>query len=389
MANKFTKFLKQTFTGATNPKGNVGNYQHATRLYLDNSYRLMPRSKFLYYVRFELHKSALQSQAFTNKHADEIGYLIKTADFPKFNIDSTVKNQYNRKKIIYKQINYEPVNLTFHDDSAGIVNALWALYYGYYFADRSLPDAAWGDTLYMKTSDPRTNFRYGLDNNKKSFDFIKSISLYTLSRRRFNGYTLVNPRIKSWTHAAGDYGSSEFMDHQMSLEYEAVQYSSGQVKYGSPKGFASLYYDTTPSPLSVAGGGVANVFGAGGVLDGLESVFGNVGDGTAFGSVGGFLSTAISAANTFKNLGKVNIGREVIGILSSPAGILGAVNTVGGLIGAAVPKNSNSSDTTTASPRTMIADNGSVNTQSAVQTFSRGNSVSSIAEIQADNARQA
>jgi hypothetical protein len=179
------------------------------------------------------------------------------------------------------------------------------------------------------------------------------------------------------------------MDHQMSLEYEAVQYSAGQVKYGSPKGFASLYYDTTPSPLSVAGGGVANLLGAGGVLDGLESVFGSVGDGTAFGSVGGFLSTALSAANTVRNAGRLNIGREVIGILSSPAGILGAVNTVGGLIGAAVPKNSNSSDTTTASPRTMIADNGSINTQSAVNVFNSGRSVASIAEIQADDARQA
>lgn len=354
MADKFTQYLTQTFTGATNPKGNVGNYQHATRLFLDNSYRLMPRSKFLYYVRVELNKSALQSPAFTNKHADEIGYLIKTADFPKFNIDSVVKNQYNRKKIIYKQINYEPVNLTFHDDSAGIVNALWALYYGYYFADRSLPDAAWGDTLYMKSDDPRNSFRYGLDNNKKSFDFIKSISLYTLSRRRFNGYTLVNPRIKSWTHSAGDYGSSEFMDHQMSLEYEAVQYSSGNVTYGSPKGFASLYYDTTPSPLSVAGGGVSNVFGAGGVLDGLESIFGAVGDGTAFGSIGGFLGTAAAAANTVKNASKANIGAEIIGILSTPSGIQGAVNTVSGILGAVVPKSSNTGNTTTATQKSIV-----------------------------------
>lgn len=344
MANKFTRFLKQAFTGATNPKGMVGNWQHATRLFVDDTYRLMPRSKFLYYVRFELDKTALKSLTFSNKHADEIGYLIKTADFPKYSIESEVKNQYNRKKIIYKSINYDPVNLTFHDDSQGIINALWALYYGYYFNDRNLPDAAYSQTLYRRDDDSRNAFRYGMDSDK-TVDMIKSISLYTMSKRRFNGYTLVNPRIKSWQHDSGDYETSEFMTHQMSVEYEAVKYSSGQVSFGNPKGFATLHYDTTPSPLTVAGGGVANLLGEGGVLDGIEQIFGNVSDGTAFGSVGGFLSTAILTANTVKNAGRLNkdsILQEGVRILSSPQAVRGLVSTVSGVVGAVIPKANNS-----------------------------------------------
>ena len=177
-----------------------------------------------------------------------------------------------------------------------------------------------------------------------------------MSRRRFNGYTLVNPKISNWQHGNMDYSASEFNENSMTVQYEAVKYTSGQVTYNNPKGFATLHYDTTPSPLSVAGGGVANLLGDGGVLDGLEQIFGDVESGSAFGSIGGFLGTAIKTANTIgnlKNLTKESLKNEAINILSSPAAISGAINTVGGIVGSVFPKNSNTTDTTTASPKIL------------------------------------
>ena len=351
MANYFTRFLSQAVTGVLNPKGVMANWQHATRLFVDNNYRLMPRSKFLYYVRFEFDKTALVSQVFKQKHADEIGYLIKTADLPKYNIDSQVMNQYNRKKIVYKMLNYDPVNLTFHDDTLGIINALWAIYYGYYFNDRNNPNEAYSATHYRGKDDDRSIYRYGMDSDK-TVDLLKSVSIYTMSRRRFNGYTLVNPRIKSWQHDSGDYDTSEYMTHTMQLEYEAVQYSTGNVKYGSPKGFATLYYDTIPSPLSIAGGGTASLLGEGGVLDGLESIFGDVSSGSTFGSVGGFINTAIKAVNLSKNIDRLDFGKAIkdegLRILTSPSTIRGAVNGINGLNGTVIPRSGNTTTNTTA-----------------------------------------
>lgn len=354
MANYFTRFLKQVGAGLANPKGNMGNFQHATRLFLDDKYRLAPRTKFMYYVRFEIDPTAHNASLFTNRqHATEVGYLVKTTDLPKFNFDSVVKNQYNRKKLIYKMINYEPINMTFHDDSAGVINALWAIYYGTYIRDRNLPTQAYTDTKYRPSDTPLDNFRYGLDNNK-TVDMFKSVSIFTMSRRRYLGYTLVNPRIKSWNHGATDYSASETLESSMTLEYEAVQYSSGNVTYDSPKGFATLHYDTVPSPLTVAGGGVANVFGEGGVLDGLESIFGNVSDGTAFGSIGGFVGTAIQAANVYRNAGRVNVGRELRNVISNPANIRGIVNTVGGVVGTIIPRNNGANAGTSAQQRAIV-----------------------------------
>jgi hypothetical protein len=303
MANKFIKYLTQGAVGGfLTPKGLMGNWQHASRVFVDDTFRLSPRTKFLFYVHFELDKTAMNSPAFTNRHADEMGVLVKAADLPKFNFDSVVKNQYNRKKILYKQINYEPVNITFHDDTQGIINALWAIYYGSYIQDRHNPVAAFSATHYRSSNDPLSAMRYGLDRNK-STDIFKSISIYTMSRSRFNGYTLVNPRIKTWQHGNVDYSAAETLESTMTLEYETVFYTQGKVSKGTPKGFATLHYDSTPSPLTLGGGSsFTAVSGTGGVRTGAEQIFGTKTSGTTpettFSMTGKTLTTIDNYNNT-------------------------------------------------------------------------------------------
>lgn len=359
MASPFIRYLSGFASGLgsglTHPKGQMGNWTHATRLYVDNNYALAPRTKFSYYVRIELDPSVTRAPQFTSKHANEIGLLVKTADLPKFTIDQTTKNQYNRKKIVYKGINYDPVTFTFHDDNTGVINALWAIYYGYYFADRSNPNAAYGATQYQPAGTPLSNFRYGLDNGSTA-PLIKSISIYTMSRKRFNGYTLVNPRITSWQHGSMDYAANESLDSTMTVAYEAVQYTSGSVTQGNPKGFATLHYDMVPSPLSVQGGGTSTLTGEGGVLAGIEQVFGAIGSGSLFDSPGGFLGTAIAAVNTYtnlKNLSSAKLKQEAINILASPAGISTIAGTISGVVGSVWPKNSSPSPAGATTPATQ------------------------------------
>lgn len=360
MSNKFTRYLSDFGSGflggLTRPKGRMANWRHASRLFIDNTYRLSPKTKFLFYVNFEIDPRVRGYSLFNDKHRNEAGLLVKSVDLPKFNFDSVIKNQYNRKKILYKQINYEPVNVVMHDDNNAVTNAMWALYYGYYIADRHLPEAAFSANHLRVTSTPQDNFTYGMDNDINA-PFFRSVSIYTMSRRRFIGYTLVNPRIKSWSHGNMDYAASEFNDNQMSLEYEAVRYSSGNVTFGSPKGFATLHYDSVPSPLSIAGGGVATLTGQGGVLDGLEQVFGEVGSKDAFKSPKSFLGTAIKAFNTYKNFSELTtdqIASEAVNILSDPNNIRLGISKVSGVVGTVFPKSSGNADTTTATTKKLV-----------------------------------
>ena len=376
MANKFTRYLGQFFGldsisgigqlggvlgGLANPKGGMGDYQHASRLFLDDSYRLAPRTKFNYYVRFDIDKAALRTPNFLNKHVNEFGLLIKRADMPKFNFDTVTKNQYNRKKIIYKMINYDPVSFSFHDDNQGIVNALLAVYYGYYANDRHLPTSAYEANHYRSTNTRKDLFRYGLDKDS-AIPFLKSITIYTMARRRFLSYTLINPKIKSWDHGNMDYSlGNEVNEHAMTVEYESVIYGSGTVGFNKPAGFANLHYDVSPSPLSVAGGGVASVTGEGGILDGIETIFGDIQRGDAFSSGGNFLSTVIKGINTYKNYERVKdkgfsnvLKGEVLDILSSPRGVQAISTTISGVAGAVFPKATTSNDVTNTIQKNLI-----------------------------------
>jgi hypothetical protein len=304
--DKFTRYLTDfaagLVEGATHPKGLLSNWRHATRLFIDDSYRLSPRNKFLFYVKFDIDKRAIRAPAFTNKHTEEVGMLVKSSDLPKMNFTTVTKNQYNRKKLLYTDVTYDPINIKMHDDADGVTNALWAQYFGYYSADRmtATSNKAYTATHLHPTNIEIDNYRYGLDNNVAD-PFFKSVTVYTLCRNRFLGYELINPRIKKWDHGSMDHASAEMLESTLTLEFEAVKYLGGNVSVGNPPGFATLHYDKVPSPLSVAGGGTSTLTGYGGVLAGMEQIFGDVANGSTFGSLGGLINTAIKVKNTVDN----------------------------------------------------------------------------------------
>lgn len=318
MSIPYTRFLAD-FTGGfiqgvTNPKGVCANWRHATRLFVDDTFRLSPRHRFAFYVNFEIDQHALDAPAFTNRIAQqEVGMLVKSADMPKVTFDTLTKNQYNRKKVVYTGYNYDPITIKLHDDADGVTNALWAQYYGYYIADRHTATAnpAYSETKYDPHLMPMQNYRYGLDNNRTT-PFFKSVTIYSMSRGRFLGYTLVNPVIKYWAHGTLDYAAGDHLESTMQLEYESVIYTGGTVSEGTPKGFATLHYDLLPSPLSIEGGGTSTLGGPGGLLAGMETIFGNIADGSAFGSIGGIIGTAATAYNMVNNAKGMNLGKTIM-----------------------------------------------------------------------------
>lgn len=307
MANKFNRYLGG-LASLLGDKGNLGDYQHAARLYVDDTFRLAPRNKFLYYVVFNLNTEVIRDISFNDRHRRELNYLVSSADLPKFTIDTEPLNQYNRKTNSYKKIQYDPVNIKFHDDNNGITNNLWALYYGYFFRDRSniqgssdlngsvRPEAYLRNTYASKGQMP---YRYGLDNDS-SMPFFNSIQLCTLSRQRFYSYLLCNPKITKWEHDTVDQkGSGEVLQNSMTIAYDAVIYSSGTVRTDSPAGFAQLHYDTVPSPIFLQTTAIR----------GMNSIFDSVGDFLGIDALTGRNSrfnSLRSGTNIYQNLGNRN-----------------------------------------------------------------------------------
>lgn len=291
----------------TSQKGLCADWQHAARLFIDGNQRLSPRSRYNFFVKFNMINSHMLSSYFDNIDLAEVGMLVKSVNLPGFSFESITKNQYNRKKIAYKNVKYEPVTITMHDDSDGITNALWSIYFDYYCADMGNPSVAYQQNWYRPINTPLDGFRYGLDADI-STPIFKDIEIYTMSRGKFLGYTLVNPRITNWKHGDTDYGSNEMMESKMTIEYESVAYTGGSVyDLMDSSYFGTLHYDTEDSPLADISstqvdnpGGLEEMFA--GIVNGLignavSTIAGSVINNIAAPIVSGVLNTRVSTVN--------------------------------------------------------------------------------------------
>lgn len=286
MSNFLNGFLDNTSDGLTHPKGNVGDFSHAAKLYNANAFQYAPKVKFLYHVVFNLNPLASTMLRSSDKTA--INLLVKSVDLPKYKVQIDTIQQYNRKKNIQTKLTYDPVNLVFHDDNSGATTKLWSTYYNYYYADSkssgssgsgigsiiaSASNFASGNLLsgvtgllgggssilgnpYQRTAYQGSilnRAKYGLDNGSV-VPFFTSIQIFQLSKHTYQSYTLVNPIISAWQHDSMDQSAGgETCSSSMTINYEAVQYDTGTISEDEPAGFATVFYDKVHSPLSING----------------------------------------------------------------------------------------------------------------------------------------
>ena len=301
--------INNFLAGFSNGLPGMKDYQHASRLYIDDNFKLLPKQKFLFHVVFNLNDSAF-TRRFTSNEKQELNMLVKTCQLPKYNMNVEQKQQYNKKVNVMTNISYEPVNITFHDDHSDIVNAFWKAYYEYNIVD-SLTVASTGgvnntrDTLY----DPGSNrkHQFGMDGaQKRKEPLLRSIQIFALAKKQFTSFTLVNPVIGSFSHDDLDQtDGGGIMSNTMQIFYETVLYGAGIVTRNEPENFATIHYDLEPSPLSVLGGGTTSIFGPGGIVDGIGSIIGDVQSGN-FG-----IGTILKGIRTYNNAKKINAKEAV------------------------------------------------------------------------------
>lgn len=381
MANFLSGFLNNFSSGSTGSKGNLGDYTHAANLYNSNSFALAPKTKFLYHVVFNFHPNALDNvSSFKQQYVTTVGLLVKEVELPKFKISVDTVQQYNRKKQIHTRLDYDPVMIKFHDDNSSATTQLWSSYYGYYFAD-SAHGGSYGSSTsgapgtaslakflgnaipgvgkllgvakgiqgqtpttipeFQRTSykDISGNFNYGLDNGS-STPFFTSIQIFQLSRHQYQSFTLVNPVINTWQHDALDNSSSEPAANTMTVSYEAVIYGQGSVSEDNPAGFATQYYDKTPSPINLSAGQVG-LLGPNGVISGASSLLDSILTGKAFSSPRALLGTVINGATLIQNtksLSKEGLRQEGFGLIRGAVASATGYD-IGGITNMAFPKS--------------------------------------------------
>ncbi len=267
------------------PNQNIKDYKHATRTFVDGLYRLSPKIGTLFHVYMDLNDAM---GATDNMSRIEMGLMAKQVQLPKFTIQNKVHNAYNRKTLQQERVNYDPVNITFHDDSSDVVRKFWQGYFSYYYrdSDYAMPGGAVDNYKDDSKYKQRQNQNWGYTPktaNTGNLPYLNSIRIYSLHQKRFSSYTLIRPMITAFQHGqhtSGEYGT---MEHNMTVNYEGVLYDSGPVNNGTVLGFDEIHYDNTPSPLRSLGG----LIGAG------KSIFNSIENG----DLGSAVQNGINAVN--------------------------------------------------------------------------------------------
>jgi hypothetical protein len=278
------------------PGEGLRDYTHASKTFRSGGYDLAPRTKFLFYVYFNLNTNIpAVANLVSGGKGSTIGLAVKSVQLPGYSIDVATMNQYNRKRLVQTKINYNPAQIVFNDDHSDLIRNMWYQYYQYYYSD---PVYKYGNTPNQsgtlgEISSALSGFSYGSNDiysasrpvqkwglNGQGYanptlqslassiltgpasgqlPFFNDITVYGMSQKTYAQYTMINPLITEWTHDTYDYSQGNgIMTHTMSIRYENVKYYSGAVGGAQPSdpvtGFADpSFYDTVPSPIAVPG----------------------------------------------------------------------------------------------------------------------------------------
>jgi hypothetical protein len=318
------------------------DYTHASKTFRTNGYENSPRFKFLFHVYFNINTTGIPQlgNVFDAGETATIGLLVKNIELPKYKIDVDTLNQYNRKRLVQRRIEYQPIKIAMHDDGGDLVRQMWYNYFAYYYKDPS--QAYRGQVATNGTMGPNSTLQNGFGYNTRDIytgaravndwgyigesyndgtasaggkpAFFRDISIYGFNQHRFVQYVLINPMISEWSHDTYDYSEDDgVMENTLTVNYETVKYYTGAVGGSRPDtnvaGFADpSYYDTQPSPLSRPGG-TRSVLGQGGLLDAGIGIYQDLQSGSVAGVIGA-VQTAGRTYGTFKGQDLRSIVRE-------------------------------------------------------------------------------
>jgi hypothetical protein len=306
-----------------------------------------PRHKFEFFVRvnFDQNREVREFVRSFLTDADQsmVSTMVKSIIMPSMTMDTDILNQYNKKRISQKRLNFNPITITFHDSVEGRTLRLWEMYYEYYFKDGLAKQKTAGsdgrrlerteflnDIITDKFND---NFGYNLARVGDNKYLIESIDIYQVHGGRFSRTTIIRPRIRQFTHDTLDYEDvSGLVQMSMDFEYEDVIYSNvnqplnadelDRYKYGDFWEMANLITIRTP----------VNGRDLGSPEPQLPTVNCDGTSSTNFAGADNFLSSPLGSTIT-RVIGQENVAR----VEDSISGIVGAIpDAIGTVVSASI-----------------------------------------------------
>lgn len=228
------------------------DYHHAAKTFTSEpGYVKLPYSGFLFHVNITFNNVI----SGTRIDPRSVGVLVKSTDLPGVKFETETLNQYNRKRIVNKKVEYQPIKLTFHDDVANTIRNMWIAYNQHYSADsRYTAENTWAlDDVYQNYG---INRPYGLDSGN-TIPFISKIEIYSMGNQEYSKMLLVNPVINTADFDNHDYSDgTKIMALNLNIEYENIIYSTGTTDQipgfgaNNPENYDQNYSDLFAARLS-------------------------------------------------------------------------------------------------------------------------------------------
>jgi hypothetical protein len=332
-------FIKGFLSGITGPQ--LKDYQHASKTFIPNAFAYAPKVKFLFHCVFNINTQIPGILQLLGEANTTISKTVKSVQLPSYQFQVEELNQYNRKRYANTKINYNPVQITFHDDNSDLVRQMWYAYYQYYIKDSQYSYNGIPASDGSPGSDPTfAGFSYnasdiyvgerqigdfGLVGEGRGSplntqpgvatnpNFFNDITIFGFNQHNYSAYTLINPMITEFAHDTYDYSAGgQPMQNTMTIKYELVKYYSGALngatKAGAPPFFGRTEdYDQVTSAITRPGGN-ATILGKGGLLDAGQGILNDLAAGNPIGAA----LTAVRASQTFKGKNLKSIAKQEV-----------------------------------------------------------------------------
>ncbi len=174
---------------------------------------------------------------------DRLHFLCNTVDGPKFQIQQDVLNQYNRKRVVNRKIDYDPLTVRMYDTVDGLGIKFVRTLYEFEFANARLyKTKAGGAPLqhqeqanYVQTVLQNSNrfvetHHFGMKSHRYYHRLLKSIDLYQMAGGTFSKVRMIHPRISRMDMDNFAYESSSPVNLNLAFTYENLVFEETNVK---------------------------------------------------------------------------------------------------------------------------------------------------------------
>ena len=189
----------------------------------------VPRYPWMYYANFVVNSQAAIIYPWLRElgSIDGVSFKIKKIDKPNVDLKSKNLNQYNRKRVVYTNTEYKPVNVLLWDTVDNKPLDMWRQYFTYYFGDgrQKTPLTMGQSTVADKFSD---GTGWGLRPLTEEVNFFTSLDVYAIFGRRYTRVRYLNPKITSVNFNSYQSDSDQLTDISMQIAYETINYDPSE-----------------------------------------------------------------------------------------------------------------------------------------------------------------